>query len=453
MKLLLIGGSDAGISAGLIAKELAPHTQVDMLLLDEFPNYSICGIPFFLSGEVPDVHNLAHRTAKDIEDAGIHVHVNHTAVAIHPDRHEVIAVTPDGKERVFSYDRLVIGTGAVPIKPALPGIDYPGVFLVHSMDDSLAIHQFLQTHRPEHAVIVGAGYIGLEMADALRHRQMGVTLVEKGLSVHPTIDRDWGHHLGQYLVEQGINLHVDTEITAIQQDGARLIVKGTAKFHTSTDMVIVVVGVKPNTALAQQTGIRTGMFNAIEVNPYMETNLPDIYAAGDCVLTHHQLLKRLTYLPLGTTAHKQGRIAGAHAVGHAIPFKGSLGTQVVKVFDWAVARTGLSDAEAQTAGYSPLSVTLKNWDHKIYYPGATPLWVRMTGDRHTGALLGTQIMGHWQGEVAKRIDIIATALYQQLSVADLMDLDLSYTPPLSSPWDPVQMAAHSWISAHRPSGS
>jgi NADPH-dependent 2,4-dienoyl-CoA reductase/sulfur reductase-like enzyme len=176
----------------------------------------------------------------------------------------------------------------------------------------------------------------------------------------------------------------------------------------------------------------------------METSLPDIYAAGDCVETWHRLLQTPTYLPLGTTAHKQGRVAGENAVGGDAEFAGSLGTQVVKVFELAIARTGLRAQEAQEAGFAPVTTELKTWDHKAYYPGAHSLRIRVTGDRHTGALLGAQIIGHHRAEVAKRIDIFATALFHRMTINQLNDLDLSYTPPLSSPWDPVQMAAQAW---------
>ncbi|MDY6897448.1 MAG: FAD-dependent oxidoreductase, partial [Cyanobacteriota bacterium] len=213
----------------------------------------------------------------------------------------------------------------------------------------------------------------------------------------------------------------------------------------NADMVIVAVGVQPLTDLADSAGLKTGLRGAIQVNRKMETNVPDIYAAGDCVETLHRLLNKYIYLPLGTTAHKQGRIAGENAVGGNREFAGSLGTQVVKIFDMAVSRTGLRDSEAKDAGFDPLTVEFETWDHKVYYPGAEKLHILVTGDKQTGKLLGAQIAGHYQGEVAKRIDIFATAIFHDMKVEDISELDLSYTPPLSSPWDPVQMAAQAWV--------
>jgi NADPH-dependent 2,4-dienoyl-CoA reductase/sulfur reductase-like enzyme len=194
-------------------------------------------------------------------------------------------------------------------------------------------------------------------------------------------------------------------------------------------------------------GIQTGVREAIRVNRRMETSAPDIYAAGDCVETWHRVTNQNTYLPLGTTAHKQGRIAGENAAGGRREFAGSLGTQVVKVFDLAIARTGLREKETLEAGFHPFSATSKAWDHKAYYPGAREILIRVTGDRQRGRLLGAQMLGHWQSEIAKRIDIFATALFHEMKVEEIADLDLSYTPPLSSPWDPVQISAQAWVRA------
>jgi NADPH-dependent 2,4-dienoyl-CoA reductase/sulfur reductase-like enzyme len=215
------------------------------------------------------------------------------------------------------------------------------------------------------------------------------------------------------------------------------------------DLVLVAVGVQPDTALAQTSGVHVGERGAIAVTRQMATNVEQMYAAGDCVETWHRLLQRPTYLPLGTTSHKQGRVAGENAVGGQRIFSGSLGTQVVKVFDLACARTGLIEAEARAAGFDPWTQEVETWDHKRYYPGAKALRVRLTGDRQSGRLLGAQIVGHWQAEVARRIDIFATALFHEMTIDALSDLDLSYTPPLGSPWDPVQTVAQAWMQGRR----
>ena len=447
-RLLIIGGSDAGISAGLRAREPDPNCEVTVVVADRFPNYSICGLPFYLSGEVPDWHWLAHRTAEDITREGIHLSLDTTAQAIVPANYLVTMLDEAGKTRQVPYDRLVIATGAVPVRPRIPGIDLPGVYLLRSMQDSFAVHEYLDTHAPRSAVIVGGGYIGVEMADAFVHRGLPVTLVEHGASVLKTVDESLGKLVSAELRHHGVEVATGVAVERIAQTGTQLRVMGSEGFSATADLVLVAVSVRPQTELAEAAGIAIGERQAICITRTMETNVPDIYAAGDCVETwHRRLLQTPTYLPLGTTAHKQGRIAGENAVGGHREFAGTLGTQVVKVFDVAVARTGLRDAEAGKAGFEPLTVESTNWDHKVYYPGANPLHIRVTGDRKTGRLLGAQIVGQWQAEVAKRMDVFATALFHGMRVDDLNDLDLSYTPPVSSPWDPIQMGAQAWLKA------
>jgi NADPH-dependent 2,4-dienoyl-CoA reductase/sulfur reductase-like enzyme len=226
-------------------------------------------------------------------------------------------------------------------------------------------------------------------------------------------------------------------------------VAGEPDFSVTADLVLVVVGVRPDTDLAVAAGVQTGVRGAIRVDRRMRTNLPDMLAAGDCVETWHRLLQEPTYLPLGTTAHKQGRVAGETAVGGDRTFAGSLGTQVVKVFELAVARTGLRDPDAQEAGFDPTTVGSVQFDHKAYYPGANQLHLRITGDQASGQLLGAQLVGDHRAEVAKRIDIPADALFHHMTVDGLNDLDLSYTPPFGSPWDAIQLAAQAWVRQTR----
>jgi NADPH-dependent 2,4-dienoyl-CoA reductase/sulfur reductase-like enzyme len=451
MRLLIVGGSDAGISAALRAREVAPDTEVTVVVADSFPNYSICGLPFYLSGEVLDWRNLAHRTVEEIERKGIKLLLDHTAHAIDPAHKFVTVTNRAGHNRILAYDRLVIATGAMPSKPPFEGNNLPGVHLLHSMADAFRMQQHL-THKPPHsAVIVGAGYIGLEIADALVQRGVPhVTLVVRSESVlRTTLSPSMAQVVEDELRRHGITVAKGIAVESVRARGSRLAISGTQGYEATTDLVLLAVGLRPSTELAQTAGVITGTQGAICVNREMATNVPDIYAAGDCAETWHRLLNKPTYLPLGTTAHKQGRIAGENAVGGRRQFAGSLGTQVVKVFDLAVARTGLREEDARGAGFDPLSHELRVWDHKAYYPGARELCVRVTGDRNTGRLLGAQIIGHWRSEVAKRIDSFATALFHDVHVEEMNDIDLSYAPPFSSPWDPVQMSAQAWVIAYQ----
>jgi NADPH-dependent 2,4-dienoyl-CoA reductase/sulfur reductase-like enzyme len=444
MRLLVIGGSDAGIAAALRARELAPSVEATVVVADAFPNLSICGLPYYLSGDVSDWRDLAHRTTSDLEQAGIRLLLDHTARAVDFAGKQVTVTNPGGGERQLGYDQLVVATGAVPVRPSIDGLELDGVQMLHTMGDTFALHQALTTGARS-AVIVGGGYIGLEMAEAFTARGLTVTLVEQAPTVLPTVDIELGRLLGQELGRHDVRVVNDVTVKAIHRLAGGLTVAGEPDFAVTADLVLVVVGVRPDTELAVAAGVQTGVRGALQVDRRMRTNLADVLAAGDCVETWHRLLGEPTYLPLGTTAHKQGRVAGETAVGGDREFAGSLGTQVVKVFELAVARTGLRDQEAAAAGLDPLTIGSTQFDHKAYYPGAHQLQLRITGDRTTGRLLGTQLVGHHDAEVAKRIDIPAGALFHGMTVDGLCDLDLSYTPPFGSPWDAIQLAAQAWI--------
>jgi len=463
MRLVAIGGSDAGVSAALRARELDPSAEVILVVADAYPNYSICGIPYYVSGEVADWHNLAHRTISDLEATGTILRLDTVARRIDPVAHTVTLGSPDGSDETLEYDALIVGTGALPIRPPIAGLDHlgrdHGVHLLHSMGDTFAFMRTLQNRQARRAVIVGAGYIGLEMAEALTTTGLAVTQVEQLPEVLPTVDPDLGALVRAELHRREVNVLCSTRVDAIEtacQGGQhRLEVRATGPdgqpVHLPADVVLVSVGVRPDTELAAAAGAELGIKGAIVVDGQMRTNLPDVLAAGDCAVTHHPLLGT-TYLPLGTTAHKQGRIAGENAIGGTRQFAGSLGTQVVKVFDLVAARTGLRDHEATPAGFDPFTVASEADDHKAYYPGSHKIAMRYTGDRRTGQLLGLQLAGHLNSEIAKRIDVASTAIFNRMTVEAISDLDLSYTPPLGSPWDALQHGAQAWTtSVSRPS--
>ena len=324
------------------------------------------------------------------------------------------------------------------------------------MGDTFALQQSLDALNPRTALIVGAGYVGLEMAEGLTTRGIAVTQVEMLPEVLPTVDPELGALIHEELTRHGVVVHTDSTVTRIARNGpgaaARLHVDGHDREQEplgwDVDLVLVVVGVRPDTDLLVRAGARTGARGAVLVDEGMATGLPQVWAAGDCVVTHHRQLG-VTYLPLGTTAHKQGRVAGENAIGGQARFAGSLGTQVVKVFDLVAARTGLKEHEARGVGHTPVTSQSSPDDHKAYYPGAQPITIRVTGDAVTGQFLGAQLVGGRGTETAKRVDTYAVALFHQMAVDDIAALDLSYTPPLGSPWDAVQMAAQTWVREHR----
>lgn len=445
-RMLIIGGSDAGISAALRAREIDPSCEVTMIASDRFPNFSICGLPFYLGGETRDWRLLAHRSVEEIRGAGIRLLLEHLALAVDPARRAVEVRGPDRSMRSLEYDELVIATGAVSARPAITGLDMPGVFFLRWLQDAFAIERFLKERNPRFAVVIGGGYIGLEMAEALTRRGMRVTLVEYAPEVLTTFDPELGSGVRRGLESHGVQVKTGTPVSAIEQGEKRLRVIGAQGFSAETDIVIVAAGAAPSSSLAAAAGCGIGKLGAVRVDRRMRTGVPHIFAAGDCVETWHCLLEINEYLPLGTTAHKQGRVAGENAAGGDAKYRGSLGTQSVKVFDLVAARTGISGKAAKAAGFDPLTTGLEAWDHKAYYPGASRMSIRVTGDRRTGKLLGCQILGHSGSEISKRVDILAAAIHCGMKMEEISDLDLSYTPPLSSPWDPVQAASQQWLN-------
>ena len=454
--LAIIGGSDAGISAALRARELDPTTDVTVVVADEYPNFSICGIPYYFTGEVAPWQSLAHRTSADLEATGMTLRLNTSATGIDVAGRRLEVRTPDGTTEQIAYDELIVGTGALPSHAGITGLDQltpaDGVHVIHSMGDTFALDRDLTARQPQSAIIVGAGYVGLEMAEAFTARGMRVTQLQRGPEVLSTLDPELGALVHDELDAHGVQVVVNTTVSGIEKTPAGLTVTGTRHgepFAQTADLVLVVVGVRPNTDLLERAGASLGVGRAVVVDERMRTSLPHVWAAGDGIVTHHRLLG-LTYLPLGTTSHKQGRIAGENAIGGDRAFAGSVGTQVVKVFDLIAARTGLRQHEAETAGYTPSTVAASADDHKRYYPGAHPIQFRITGDTLDGRLLGAQLVGRRGTEVAKRVDTYATALHAGLTIDQLSDLDLSYTPPLGSPWDAVQVAAQVWSAQRLP---
>ncbi|MGY1838653.1 MULTISPECIES: FAD-dependent oxidoreductase [unclassified Modestobacter] len=456
-RLVVVGGSDAGISAGLRARELDPTADVTLVVADAYPNYSICGIPYHVSGEVQPWQSLAHRTAADLAAAGLTLRLDTRATGIDVTGQRIEVRNPDGSTEPLGYDELVVGTGARPAVPEITGLGGPdglgpadGVHLLHTIGDMHALMAGLADRPVRDALIVGAGYIGLEMAEAFVARGIATTVAQRPAEVLATVDAELGALVRAEMAAHGVEVLTGTAVTGlVRTDDARIAVTATGRPERAFDLVLVVAGVRPDVQLLVDAGARTGAGGAVVVDDTMATGLPHVRAAGDCVVTHHRLMGT-TWLPLGTTAHKQGRVAGANAVGGRARFAGSLGTQVVKVFDLVAARTGLLEHEATAAGFRPVTTQSTTDDHKAYYPGAQPLTIRVTADAGTGRLLGAQLVGRLGSEVARRADVYATALFSGMTVDALADLDLAYTPPLGSPWDAVQLAAQAWSREHRP---
>ncbi len=448
MHVAIVGGSDAGIEAARRCLELDPQVQVSLLVADAFPNYSICGIPYHVSGEVPDWRSLAHRRIHDLEKLGITLRLDHRVTRLDVPARS-LSFTHHDRSGSLAYDRLILATGAHPRRPPITGLDtlgpQDGVHVLHTMPETFAVTDTIdQVPTGSTAVIVGAGYVGLEMAEALTARGLRVVVVEQLAQVLPrTLDAELAGEVERHLDEHGVEVRCGCAVEAIEPAGDALeVVLDTGRLRAG--LVLVATGVEPATELAVDAGLALGAAGAIAVDRHMRTSVDGVWAAGDCVHTHHRLLDEPDYVPLGTTAHKQGRVAGDTIMGGTLEYAGTLGTQAVKLFDRVAAATGLRSTQARAAGFDPLTVQIDVDDHKVYYPGATMLSVRLTGDRGTGRLIGAQLLGSYGAEVSKRIDVMATAIHNGNTVADIADLDLSYTPPLGSPWDALQQAAQAW---------
>ncbi len=443
-RLVVIGGVAAGLSAASRARRLNPRLEI--LVYEKGPDisYSACGLPYFIAGLVREADALRvyspefFSTRRDIR-----VMTNHEVTEISTSRRRVTVVPPGGAGlEEIPYDRLVIATGAEPARPKIPGLDLKGVFHVNDLQATLAFERYLRAEHPRSAAIIGGGYIGLEMADALKSLGLKVTLIERSAGLFEAADEDIVAPIEAELVRQGVSVVKGAPVTALLGDREgrlrRIAWEGPAAQAAEIDCALLATGVRPRVKLAEEAGIRFGSTGAIAVNEFMETSEAAVFAAGDCAEALHRVTERPVYFPLGTTANKQGRVAGENAAGGRARFQGIVGTAVCKVFSLEVARTGLNTAEARQAGFHPCSATIQAPARARYLGGAN-LTAKLIGDRESGRLLGAQMVGA-EG-VAKRIDILAAALHARMTVAEVAELDLSYAPPFSTVWDPVLIAA------------
>ena len=461
---MVIGGGAAGMSAASAARRVDPGLDVVVCEAGGFAAYGMCGIPYYLGGVVPEPENLlAYPPATFREKRGIDLRLHTRVTGIDPGTHQVhLTASQRGVpfRESLDYDALVVASGADPVRPPVPGLDEHRVFTIRSLDEAIELRQLLDSGTVRHAVVVGAGYIGLETAEALVSAGLDVDVVEALPWVLNTVDEPVAA-LVQAELERHTRLRLSARLDAVRgqdsarldavrgQDSARLdavhrdggpggliaVVDGT---EIATDLVVIAVGVRPATDLLIQAGAEHLPDRSLVVDEGMRTSLPDVYAAGDAVALPHLVLGRPAWVPLGPAANKTGRVAGTVAAGGSASFKSVAGTVVVKVFDLEVASTGLGLAEAQAAGLDAVATDEVSRSRAKYYPGSSPLHVRLVHTRE-GRLLGGQLAGR-EG-AAKRVDVLATALYAGLTVADLAALDLSYAPPFAPVYDPVLTAA------------
>jgi len=445
-RLLVIGGVAAGLSAASRARRIDPRLEITVLEQGSDVSYGACGLPYLVGGPVRSAEQLFVYSPDFFrQHRNIEVLTGTRAVEIEPGRRRVRAVHAETrKEQSFPYDRLVIATGARPQWPQIPGIDLPGVFQANNLEGARSLMAFIEgcsagagSHRAARAAILGGGYIGLEYAEALRRRGLEVIVFHERDEVLEGFDAEITELVEGELARHGVTLLKQNPAQAISGDGAvRQVVSGGGRYDT--DLVLVAAGVVPCADLAASAGLALGPAGSIGVDDRLQTSLPGVFAAGDCAHSLHLVTGRPVYMPLGTTANKQGRVAGENAAGGHARFPGIVGTAAVRVFDLECARTGLSESEAHAAGYRFVTAIVEHPNRPQYF-GGTNIRVKLLAERNTGRLMGGQMAG--ADGVAKRIDVVATALHARMSAAQLAALDLSYAPPFAPVWDPVLIAA------------
>ncbi len=436
-RLVVIGGVAGGASAAAKAKRENPDLEVVVYEKSGWVSYGACGLPYVLSGEIPRLEKLVARTPEEFRKQGVGIHTHHEVVDVDPEL-KTLTVFDHQEGRTFQdrYDHLVLATGAKPILPPIPGTEQPGVYTLRSMEDGQKLLNALEGAK--RAAILGAGYIGLEVAEAFRKRGLEVTLLELKDRPLPHWDGEVGHLLKEELERHGVEVWTGVRVVAFRGQG-RVEAVETSEGVVPADLVLVATGVRPNTLLAQAMGVALGPTGAIATDERMRTNLEGVYAAGDVAESFHQVLKRPYWLPLGDVANKHGRTAGAVIAGKEARFGGVVGTAIFKTFGLAVATTGLSQEAALREGFQAKKVFIQSRDGAHYYPGSQPLWVELVYEEGTGRLLGGAVVAHGHG--ALRIDALAALLHQGDTLEDLLRLDLAYAPPYSPVWDPLLIAA------------
>lgn len=440
MKVVIVGGVAGGASAAARLRRLDEQAEIIVFERTGFVSYANCGLPYFIGGVIEQESALTLQSPKGFWDRfHITVKTSHEVTAIHPEEHTVeVHNLETGEHFVETYDKLILSPGAHPIRPELPGIDSNKLFSLRTVEDTLRVHSYVQEHKPTSAVVVGGGYIGIEAAENLRELGLEVTLLQRPKQLMNNLDFDMATFIHMKLRDSGINLHLGAKVTDFQEVDGRIITTVAEGSPITTDMVLLAIGVMPESHLAKEAGLQLGIKDAIAVNDRMETSAPDVYAVGDAVQVKHQVTGEDTVISLAGPANKQGRVVADVIAGLNSSYKGSLGSSIIKVFDLTVANTGLSEKAASAAGYQYESVVLSPGSHAGYYPGATPMTMKVVFEQETLRLLGAQIVG---GEgVDKRIDVLATAIQAGIRADQLKDLDLAYAPPYSSAKDPVNMA-------------
>lgn len=442
MKVVIVGGVAGGASAAARLRRLDESAEIIMFERGEYISFANCGLPYYVGGTIKKRASLLLQTPKAMHRRfNIQVRTMSEVVRIIPEAKEVeVQNHLTGEVYRESYDHLVLSPGAAPVVPPIPGVDLPGVFTIRNVPDSDAVKAFIENTRPQSAAIIGAGYIGLEMVEVLLQQNVKVHLIEAGNQVMAALDADMASIIHQYLKKEGVNLYLNSLAEAVEGEEQVQAVRLATGEKIAADVVILGAGVRPEVKLAKEAGLTIGSTGGIQVDEYLKTSDPSIYAVGDAIQVKHYITAQEVLIPLASPANRQGRIVADNIAGRPIPYKGAQGTGIVKVMDLVIAVTGANARTLKSQGLEYLSCHTHPFPHATYYPGGQQMSMKMLFAPVTGKVLGAQIIGD-EG-VDKRIDVLATAIRAGMTVFDLQELELAYAPPFSSAKDPVNMLGY-----------
>ena len=440
MKVVIVGGVAGGATAAARIRRLSEQAEIIVFERSGYISYANCGLPYYIGSVIEDPEDLTLQTPESFFSRfRIHMKVRHEVTAIHPNKKTVsVKNLKTGESFEESYDKLLLSPGAKPVWPNLPGMDSDKLFTLRTVEDTFRIKEFVDQHKPKSAVMVGGGFIGLEVAENLRELGMDVTIVQRPKQLMNPFDPDMASFIHSEVRKHGVKLALGQSVEGFAEasDGVNVLLKDSAPLHA--DMVVLAIGVTPESRLAKDAGLALGMKGSILVNDRMETSNPDIYAVGDAVQVKHYVTGEDALIALAGPANKQGRIAADNICGGDSRYLGSQGSSVIKVFDMTAATTGINETNAKKSGLDVDTVILSPMSHAGYYPGGKLMTMKVVFEKETYRLLGAQIVGY--DGVDKRIDVLATAIHAGLKATELKDLDLAYAPPYSSAKDPVNMA-------------
>ncbi len=444
-KIVIVGGVAGGASAAAKARREDENAEITIFERGPYVSFANCGLPYFIAGEITDASTLLMMTPEKFWSRyRVRVCTHHEVLRIDRAHKQIEVRDADGKTFFSPYDKLILSQGAAPLVPPLPGVKQPHVFVLRDIPDMKRISDFLQNEKPKTAAVIGGGFIGLEMAEALVHRGLEVVVIEKAPHILPLLDSDIARELTENITNPKLSIFSGVGLSAIEsqnvvlEDGRKI----------SAEMVLMSVGIKPEITLAREAGLEIGPTGGVKANGRMESSDPDIYAVGDAAETTHFMTGARIRIPLAGPANRQGRIAGGNAGGAHLTYSGALGTSIVRILNQTVGYVGLNSRQAKEAGFSFFSSVSRDPSHASYYPGATPLVTKILVEEGTGRLLGAQVLG--EKGVDKRVDVFATAIYGKMKVSDLESVDLAYSPPFGSANDPANIAA--FVASHEVKG-